>query len=61
MNAKGGSMRISAKRVPRTSKSIYPVTIIDAGNTTLRLFDRNSEQLYLQLKEIWEGDAGNED
>ena len=54
-------MRISAKRVPRTSKSIYPVTIIDAGNTTIRLFDRNSEQLYLQLKEIWEGKARNED
>ena len=54
-------MRISVKRVPRTSKSVYPVTIIDAGNTTIRLYDRNSEQLYLQLKQLWEGKAGNED
>lgn len=47
-------MRISAKRVPKTSKSVYPVTIIDMGNTTVRLFDRNSEQLYRELKAIWE-------
>ena len=54
-------MRISAKRVPKTSKSIYPVTIIDMGNTTVRLFDRNSEQLYLQLRQILEGARDNED
>ena len=47
-------MNIKARRVLKTSKSEYPVTFVDMGFTTVRLFDRQSEQLYFQLKEIWE-------
>lgn len=47
-------MIIKARRVPKTSKSDYPVTFVDMGHSTVRLFDRQSEQLYHELKNIWE-------